>query len=229
MDFKIWFPLKECLAGGSRILEVGPGYLPRIPVGDSSYFAGIDSRAVRKLKEVGGKVLVGGIEDLPYRSEAFDLVCAFEVLEHVREDERAFGEIYRTLRGDGIFVFSVPLFEKYWSLIDELTGHERRYHPLDLAIILETVGFRVEGFLYPRNLHAFMIENRFLRPLVVGLRVFLALVEKTVPAFLPALYKLFALSPLNQFKRADRVPWEDGYLGEVDDRCEIIVICRKCT
>lgn len=226
MDYQVWLLLKECLTGGERILEVGPGHLPRIPVG-GSYFVDLDGKAIKRLRRAGGKALLGSVEDLPYCSEAFSLVYAFEVLEHVKEHERAFGEIHRVLRRGGVFVFSVPLFKRYWSLIDELTGHERRYEPLDLALILEITGFRVEGFLCPRNLHAFMIESRFLRPLVVGLRVLLALVEKTAPTFLPMLYQLFALSPLNQLRGMGSVSWEDRHLGKIENRCEVIVVCRK--
>ncbi|PIS12398.1 hypothetical protein COT70_01095 [candidate division WWE3 bacterium CG09_land_8_20_14_0_10_47_33] len=224
----IWPFLKECLANDGKLLEVGPGYLPKIPIESSSHFVDLDSRVVRRLGEAGGKALVGNVEDLPYRSEVFDLVCAFEVLEHIEGDEKALSEIHRVLRWGGFFVFSVPLFEEYWSLFDKLAGHERRYHPLDLDLSLGRVGFRVERFLCPRNLYASMIESKLLRPLVVSLRVFLALVEKKAPAFLLVLYKLFALSPLDQFKGVDRTPWEYGHLGEIKGCSEIIVVCRKC-
>lgn len=229
MDLQaLWSGVKAVdFSGGGRFLEISPGYLPIISIGDSSYFTGIDDRSMGRLKEVGGAVLMASAEDLPYRSGAFDLVCAFHVLEHIREDKKAFGEIHRVLRGGGIFILAVPLFKEYWSLFDELAGHECRYHPLDLQVILEGTGFEVERFWCPRNLLSFIIESRLLRPLVVGLRLFLASVEGKMPNLLPVLYKLFALSPLDRLRGVDSVLWEDGYLGEIENHCEIVIVCRK--
>lgn len=49
------------------------------------------------------------VERLTFSSEAFDLVTATEVFEHVPDDRRGFAEIRRVLRPGGAFIFTVPL------------------------------------------------------------------------------------------------------------------------
>ncbi len=220
--------LKEYLIGG-RALEIGPGYLPLLsPVGDSSHFIDVNRHAAQRLGRAGGEALVGSAQNLPYPPETFDLVCAFDVLEHTKEDREAFAEINRVLKGGGTFIFSVPLFEEYWSPFDELAGHKRRYQPADLQRVLKEAGFEVEKFLCPRNLLTSLFESKIVRPLVVSLRIFLALAERTAPVLVPALYLLLARSPLDQFRGVGRVPWEDGHLlGEIKKHHVLIAVCRK--
>lgn len=48
------------------------------------------------------------LEALTFDDAAFDVVVTEDVLEHVRHEERAFGEIHRVLRPGGHHVFTVP-------------------------------------------------------------------------------------------------------------------------
>jgi SAM-dependent methyltransferase len=48
---------------------------------------------------------------LTYGDAAFDLVTSTEVLEHVPDDRRAFGELHRVLRPGGLLIFTVPLMD----------------------------------------------------------------------------------------------------------------------
>lgn len=225
MDYQVWPLLKEYLAGGERILEVGPGYQPRVPL-RSSYFIDIDPEVVEEFGK-GGKALVGSVEDLPYQSEIFDLICAFDVLEHVERDEEALAEIHRVLKKDGIFVFSVPLFEEYWSRFDELTGHKRHYHPPDLEATLGKVGFGVEKFLCPRNLLAFLFERRFTWVIICLQLIRDFCLMHVSPSYRIVLYKLYARTPLNRMRGLNQVSWERGHLAEIKNRWSVIVVCRK--
>ena len=47
--------------------------------------------------------------DLPFGAGQFDLVLACHVLEHVREDQRALGEIRRVLSTNGMAILPVPI------------------------------------------------------------------------------------------------------------------------
>lgn len=49
------------------------------------------------------------VEKLTYKNGSFDLVTSTEVFEHVPNDLNGFKEIYRVLRENGKFVFTVPL------------------------------------------------------------------------------------------------------------------------
>lgn len=54
----------------------------------------------------------GDAMELPFRSQSFDLVVSFEVLEHLPDDMKAMGEVYRVLKPNGGFFFTVP--NRWW-------------------------------------------------------------------------------------------------------------------
>jgi SAM-dependent methyltransferase len=71
----------------------------------------------------------------------FDLAGAFDVLEHIEEDEQVLGEIHRALRPGGGLLLTVPQHAWLWSRQDELACHVRRYSASDLQRKLERAGF----------------------------------------------------------------------------------------
>lgn len=79
---------------------------------------------------------------LPYQS-AFDAVGAFDVIEHIPEDEEVMASVHRALRPGGLFVMTVPQHAWLWSAADEQAHHQRRYSRADLRAKLERHGFKV--------------------------------------------------------------------------------------
>lgn len=79
---------------------------------------------------------------LPYAAE-FDGIGAFDVLEHIAEDERVLSEIHRALRPGGHAVLSVPQHPALWSLADDIAFHQRRYRRGELEEKLRRAGFEV--------------------------------------------------------------------------------------
>lgn len=219
----IWPLLRERLPSDGKFLDIGPGCWPTLPV-EESYFIDISSDAMRKLGEVGGRVLVGRVENLPYQSRSFDLVCAFEILEHIEAHEEALAGIFRVLKDKGIFVLSVPLFAKYWSYHDDWAGHVRRYHPADLEALLERLGFVIEWFFCPRNLNTFMTESRLIE---LTSRAFSFAVKYVPSIFVVKFCNLYTRSPLNRMRGVAEASWEREGFGEIEDRSDVIVICRK--
>lgn len=71
----------------------------------------------------------------------FDLVCAFEVLEHIEDDAGALVEWAGRLREHGWLVLSVPAHQRRYGPADELVGHFRRYDPDVLVALLRRCGF----------------------------------------------------------------------------------------
>jgi ubiquinone/menaquinone biosynthesis C-methylase UbiE len=65
---------------------------------------------------------------IPYKDHTFDLVLAFDILEHVPHDQQAVNEIYRVLKPNGTFIFTVPAFNFLFSKHDEMEHHMRRYN-----------------------------------------------------------------------------------------------------
>src|SRR5262245_20784583 len=75
--------------------------------------------------------------------EAFDLVGAFDVIEHIADDEGVLrGMRAATVQGGGIIV-AVPQHPWLWSRADEIAYHERRYRRGELEEKMRRNGFEV--------------------------------------------------------------------------------------
>lgn len=91
-----------------------------------------------------GRLVEGTAEDLD-PDERFDLVCAFEVLEHLADEEAVLRAWIARLRPGGRLLLSVPAHQDRWSVTDELVGHHRRYDPGRLAGLLVEHGLVAAG------------------------------------------------------------------------------------
>lgn len=78
-------------------------------------------------EETGMKFVCASITDLPYENASFDMVCAFDVVEHIDDDQKAVDEMYRVCRNDGYLLCTVPAYQFLWSHHDEVNMHYRRY------------------------------------------------------------------------------------------------------
>lgn len=68
-----------------------------------------------------GRVADG--ESIPYPDATFDVVFADNVLEHLAEPEKVFGEVARVLKPGGVFLFKTPNKWHYMPLISRMTPH----------------------------------------------------------------------------------------------------------
>jgi ubiquinone/menaquinone biosynthesis C-methylase UbiE len=69
----------------------------------------------------------GSITELPFDDNEFDLVCAFDVVEHVENDRLAIQELHRVCKPGGYTFTTVPAFKYLWSEHDVINEHVRRY------------------------------------------------------------------------------------------------------
>ena len=76
-------------------------------------------------------------------SRKYDMAIAIEVIEHIKEDEKALLEISKALKGNGLLVVTVPIHEKYRKEFDNRSGHIRRYEPEELIRKIKKAGFAV--------------------------------------------------------------------------------------
>ncbi len=79
---------------------------------------------------------------IPHR-EAFDLVGAFDVLEHIDDDQAVLVQIHRSLRPGGGLLLTVPQHRWLWSAQDVAAHHVRRYEARALHRKLHAAGFEV--------------------------------------------------------------------------------------
>src|ERR1051325_4693701 len=130
-----WAELSSLAVAATGRLEVGPGLRPRLPV-PGTHFVDVSEPAVTQLRERGGLAILSDVTALPFRDRAFDLVCAFDIVEHVEDERRVFAELSRVARPGASVVFSVPLHPTRWTAFDALVGHVRRYEPDHLLALL---------------------------------------------------------------------------------------------
>src|SRR6185436_9427399 len=90
----------------------------------------------------------GAGEKLPFEENTFDLVTAFDVVEHMDDDLAGLSEMYRVLRPGGHALIFVPTFMFLWGLQDDVSNHRRRYRLPELQRVLEQAGFEIERTTY---------------------------------------------------------------------------------
>ena len=79
---------------------------------------------------------------IPFEDE-FDVVGAFDVLEHIPEDELVLGQVFRAIKPGGGLVITVPQHPFLWSESDRHAMHQRRYRRTELKRKVERAGFRI--------------------------------------------------------------------------------------
>lgn len=72
---------------------------------------------------------------------AVDVVGAFDVLEHIPEDEQALHQMFEAVRPGGGVIVTVPQHQFLWSRQDEYAQHVRRYSARELRAKIEAAGF----------------------------------------------------------------------------------------
>ena len=81
-------------------------------------------------------------EHIPY-SEHFDVIGAFDVLEHIEDEQQVLRAFQASLKPGGGILLTVPQHMVLWSRLDDETGHKRRYRGDELAAKLKAAGFDV--------------------------------------------------------------------------------------
>ena len=102
----------------------------------------IDLRGLRP----GG--VCGSALELPFADGTFDLVGAFDVIEHCDPESAVLSELTRVLRPGGTMMMSVPAYTWAWSSFDVANGHHRRYTRRRATDAAERAGLTVDRSTY---------------------------------------------------------------------------------
>ncbi len=95
-----------------------------------------------KARIPSASLIQGDGRNLPFIEE-FDVIGAFDVLEHVQEDVAVLGEIFRSVRRGGGLILTVPQHPWLWSRADEFAHHKRRYSRRELVEKVTLAGFKI--------------------------------------------------------------------------------------
>ena len=85
----------------------------------------------------------------------FDLIGAFDVIEHLDDDRKILERFRQQLKPGGHLILTVPAHMSLWSYFDEVAHHRRRYTGADLRAKLTAAGFEIRhvtqfmSVLYP--------------------------------------------------------------------------------
>jgi len=93
-------------------------------------------------------VHIAHAERTEFTDQQFDALIASDILEHVKDENKALSEWHRILKKDGTLIIFVPAFQFLWSHHDEVNLHYRRYVQPGLIESLKKNGFRIERSSY---------------------------------------------------------------------------------
>nr|WP_246256510.1 class I SAM-dependent methyltransferase [Isoptericola halotolerans] len=142
----------------SRVLEIGCGQGAvgvRLAAAGHRY-TGVELDAT-SAEVASGRLAAAGLEGGIVHGDAaelapgdeFDVVCAFEVLEHLEDDAGALAQWVRLLRPGGLVLVSTPAWPARFGPMDAAVGHHRRYEPAQMRALLAGAGLTdVGGRLY---------------------------------------------------------------------------------
>lgn len=191
----VW-ALKKHFPALQRYLEIGCGtgyvlagiaqaYPAATLVGSEVFSVGLPYAASRVQS---AELIQMDARQIPYIDE-FDVIGAFDVLEHIEEDEAVLAAMLRALRPGGGVAITVPQHPWLWSNSDEIACHVRRYKVKELREKVLRAGFRIEfetsfvSLLLPA-----MLASRLNKQRAKGQEA--AMSELNLPAWLNRVFEL---------------------------------------
>ena len=151
------------LSPGARVLEAGAG--PGGNLEMLSEFGELDAfeldenarqiASARSGMEIRSGALPG---DIGYEPGSFDLIVAFDVIEHIEADRGSIRALAQLLRPGARLIITVPAYGWLWSKHDDRHHHQRRYTRPAMRELAEETGLVVEKCSY---------FNTILFPLIV--------------------------------------------------------------
>jgi SAM-dependent methyltransferase len=141
----------------ARVLEIGCGTGHNLAM--LGEFGSVDAlelddeaRAVAE-QRLGKSVMSAPLPELAGVPERhYDLIGAFDVIEHIDDDQAALASIAARLKPGGKLVVTVPAHQWMWSAHDVVNHHKRRYSKRALRALVQGSSLKLERSGYFNSL-----------------------------------------------------------------------------
>jgi len=160
------------LPADAAILEVGSGTSGNLDMlarfGRVSAMEMDDAARRISAEKTGGRydIRAGACPaDIPFEGPGFDLICLFDVIEHIDDAEGTLAALRTRLAPGGRMLVTAPAYQWMWSGHDEFLHHKRRYSARLLRAQAGTAGLAVarmtyfNTLLFPLALTARLLEK----------------------------------------------------------------------
>ena len=128
-------------------------------------------------------------DELNLENQKFDVICLFDVLEHIEDDQAALLNIKKHLASNGKIILTVPAFQFLFSDHDKKLHHFRRYNKDNLTKLIKACGLETKAISY---FNFFLFPIAFLTRLLKKIFPSIKLEEKTPSPFLNKIFgKIF--------------------------------------
>lgn len=133
------------------ILEIGCGignFTKALQKYGTIWAIDINPEYIKQTQDLVGDGKRVGVSDIEkdeyfFKDKKFDCIVCLNVLEHIKDDEKALKNMFDLLKNGGFLILLVPAFIFLYGKIDESIGHYRRYEDKKLKETLNKIGFTV--------------------------------------------------------------------------------------
>jgi SAM-dependent methyltransferase len=143
--------------GGAAILEIGCGTGHNFKMlGEFGYVEALElddeARAIAE-QRLGRSIMSAPLPTLEGVPEHhYDLIGAFDVIEHIDDDAASIASIAKRLKPGGKFMMTVPAHQWMWTAHDTVNHHKRRYSKRGLRDLISNSPLRLDALGYFNSL-----------------------------------------------------------------------------
>ncbi len=211
------------------LLDVGCGEGRRL-IGQIEYCVGIDiaeaelRRAKEKLPRFG--FVLGDMQYLPFKKEAFETALCSHIIEHVHQPKQLLQEVHRVMKRGGFLELEFPNGFSLLEYVNRFFGkigwsqytHLHRFSPSDVYQLLKEAGWRITD-----------VQNPFwLGPVIDSIYFHLCRVLSKDPDRISQRYACARAEKINRFRIRKWVGGLDRILAKAfPSRCAVVTIMAK--